>query len=340
VIRWPVILVALFACSAPARLPELAAAEQTESSNPSQALASYRVAQQKCAVLQPKRRAIQACGEALLGEAELLEHLQQNDQAVAAYLAIPARAPDDPVTSATALYRAGELLLHDDHITPAWTALWKVVTDFPDEPIAADALKTLVDDGRTRDANQLAEELRKLLTALTATKIADNLMWSLADLEAHELADPTVARELYDRIPLSYPDSGLRDDSRWFAAQLSIQLGDPKGAVTRLRALLATREVALGVGSYFSVWLDDAQLLVGKLLRDELHDLPAAAAAFRQLPKDYPASILRDDALFELAVTLDKMGDTGGRCRALAQLKQLEPDSKYVPRGAELGACP
>ena len=336
-IRWG--LAVLLACSAPARLPELAAAEQIEASNPTQALADYRVAQQKCGALQPKRRAIQACGEALLGEAELLEHLQHDDQAVAAYLAIPARAPDDSVTTSTALYRAGELLLHADHTKEAWTTLWKVVTDFPDEPIAADALKTILDDGRGRDANQLAEELRKLLTALTATKIADNVLWSLADLEAHELANPTVARELYDRLPLSYPDSGLRDDARWFAAQLSIQLGDPRGAVIRLRALLATREVAFGVGSYFSVWLDDAQLLLGKLLRDELHDLPGAAAAFRQLPKDYPASILRDDALYELAVTLDKMGDAAGRCRALSQLKHLEPDSKYVPRGAELGPC-
>ena len=33
------------------------------------------------------------------------------------------------------------------------------------------------------------------------------------------------------------------------------------------------------------------------------------AAAFRKLPADYPASILRDDALYELAVTLQQAGD-------------------------------
>jgi tetratricopeptide (TPR) repeat protein len=335
------VVVCVCACSAPATLPELAAAERSESAGQTdQALAEYRAAQQKCGHLQPARRAKQACGEALLGEAELLEHVQRTDAAIAAYMAIPGRVTEDDATASTALYRGGELLLHAERRLDAWTALWKVVTDFPDEPIAADAVKTLLDDGRGTAAQQLADEMAKLVTALAETKVADNLVWSIADLYAHELANPAAARALYDRIPVDYPDSGLRDDARWFAAQLSEQLGDPKGAIERLRALLATREVAIGPGSYFSVWLDDAQLELGKLLRDSLHDLPGAAAAFRQLPKDYPASILRDDALYELAVTLDKMSDAAGRCRAVAALIELEPDSKYIARAKQLGECP
>ncbi len=265
----------------------------------------------------------------MLGEAEVLERANRVDAAVEAYLAIPARLDDDATTAATASFRAGQLLLRAGKITPAWTALWKTVTDYPDEAAAADAVKTLLEDGRVRDPKALADEIGKLLTPLAETQVADNLVWSLADLDEHELANPAAARALYDRIPVDYPTSGLRDDARWFAAKLSQQLGDPKGAVTRLRALLATREVALGAGSYFSIWLDDAQLELGKQLRD-LGDLAGAAAAFRQLPVDYPVSILRDDALYELAVTLDRQGDHAGACRALAAVKQLEPDSKYL----------
>jgi len=335
------VVVLLAACSAPATLPELAAAEHAESAGRTDdALAQYRAAQTRCHALQPARRAKQACGEALLGEAELLQHAQRTDQAIAAYLAIPAKAGDDSATCAIALDRAGDLLLHAGRTTEGWTALWKVVTDYPDEGSATDALKTLLDDGRTRAPQPLADEMAKLLGALAETQVADNLLWSLADLEAHELARPEAARALYDRIPTDYPDSGLRDDARWNAAQLSEQLGDPKGAAERLRKLLATREVAIGPGSYFSIWLDDAQLELGKLLRDSLGDLPGAAAAFRRLPRDYPASILRDDALYELAVTLAKSGDVAGRCRAVADLVVLEPDSKYVVRAKELGPCP
>lgn len=339
------VAVLLVACSAPATVPELAAAERSEAAGQTdRALEQYRAAQHTCGALKPERRAKLACSQALLGEAELLEHVDRIDAAIAAYIAIPARVEaepgGDPPTAATALYRAGVLSLHAERPTQAYTALWRVVTDFPDEAAAGDAVKTLLDDGRTRAPAQLAAELEKLATTEAETQVGDNIIWSLADLYAHELARPEQARALYDRIPKDFPASGLRDDARWFAAKLSEQLGDPQGAVARLRALTATREVALMAGSYFSVWLDDAQLELGKVLRDDLHDLDGAAAAFRQLPKDYPASLLRDDALFELAVTLDQAHDTAGRCAAVAALVALDADSKYVPRAKQLGPCP
>jgi hypothetical protein len=211
------------------------------------------------------------------------------------------------------------------------------VTDYPDEPIAGDALRMVVHDGRRRDARALSDELARLLTPLAETQVADNLLWSLADLAEHELDNAPAARAYYDRIPIDTPGSGMRDDARWHAARISRALHDPRGAALRLRALLATREVALGAGSYFSIWLDDAQLELGKILRDDLGDLAGAAAAFRRLPEDYPASILRDDALYELAVTLERMHDHAAACAALAELARRFADSKYLARGGELG---
>jgi tetratricopeptide (TPR) repeat protein len=338
------VLALAMACSAPATLPELAQAERrADSGDIEGALADYRDAQVTCKRLRPERRATQACAEALLGEAQTLERAGRSDQALAAYLAIPAKAPGDMTTGAMATYRAAELLINAKREVDAWTLLWKVVTDYPDEPPAADALKLLLDDGRTRDAVHLADEIHKLLAPLAETAVGDNLLWSLADLDEHELGDALAARALYDRIPVEYSNSGLRDDARWNAARISENLGDYPGAVTRLRALLATREVALGAGSYFSVWLDDAQLELGKVLRDHIGDLAGAAAAFRKLPKNYPASILKDDALYELAVTLANAGDTPGTCRAIADLHRIEPDSKYIDDASALAAehkCP
>jgi len=327
------------ACSAPATLPELTTAAQREKAGDIDgAVAAYREAQRTCRRLRPARRIALACGEALLGEAEVLEHAGRTQPAIAAYLAIPGRT-GDPVASSTAVYRAGMLLLREHQITAAWTALWRVVTDHPDEPVAADALRALLSDGRGRDARALADELERLLTPLADTQVGDNLVWSLADLNEHELDNAAAARALYDRIPADYPASGLRDDARWHAARISRLLRDPAGAAARLRALLATREVAFGTGSYFSIWLDDAQLELGKILRDELGDLRGAAAAFRQLPADYPASILRDDALYELAVTLERLRDHGAACKVVARLAAQFADSKYLPRCRELG-CP
>jgi TolA-binding protein len=331
-------------CSAPATLPELAAADtHADRGETDAAIASYRAAQTKCSALKPQRRAKQACSEALLGEAQTLERAGRTDEAITTYLAIPAKVPDDALSGSTATYRAGQLLLDAKRTVEAWTALWRVVTDWPDEALAADALKTLVDDGRTRDPRALADQIGRILTPLAETQVADNLVWSLAELDEKDLGNIEAARALYDRIPADYPKSGLRDDARWHAARLSRVLKDSKGAVVRLRALLATREVAIGAGSYFSVWLDDAQLELGRVLRDDLGDLPGAAAAFRRLPKDYPASILKDDALHELAETLAKLGDKPGACRAIAELKRQSPDSKYIDDTSALAAelkCP
>jgi len=77
------------------------------------------------------------------------------------------------------------------------------------------------------------------------------------------------------------------------------------------------------------------------VLRDDLADLPGALAAFARLPKDYPASILRDDALFEAARTHARAGDHAAACSALAKLAAQAPDSKFLARRAEVGeACP
>ncbi|MBA3499952.1 MAG: tetratricopeptide repeat protein [Myxococcota bacterium] len=330
----PHLVSVLVACSAPATLPELKTAEaRADQGDVDGALAAYRQAQTKCGDLRPERRARAACGEALLGEAEVLERAGRPD-AIDTYLAIPSKVrDDDDVTAAVAVYRAGELLLKAGKTAEAWTALWRVVTEWPDEPSAADALKTLLVDGRGRDARALGEQIANLTSTLASTQVADNLLWSLADITEHELANPEGARALYDRIPLDYPQSGLRDDARWHAARISRAMKDPQGAVTRLRALVATREVAFGAGSYFSIWLDDAQLELGRVLRDELSDMPGAMAAFRKLPKDYPASILKDDALYELAITQEKANDHAGACESLKKLAKQAPDSKYLTRG-------
>jgi hypothetical protein len=336
------------ACSASPPLAELTTAEQFErDGNTDGAVDAYRRAQVSCKRLTPPRRATQACANALLGEAEVLERVDEKKneflpaprsrRAIDAYLAIPTKAPDDATTSATALYRAGDLLVRAGDASSGWTALWRVVTEYPNEPAASDALRALVLDGRTRDAKALADQLARLLTPLAETQAADNLLWSLADLSEHELANPHASRAYYDRIPTDHPDSGLRDDARWNAARISHALGDCQGEVERLRALLKTRDVAWFNGSYFSVWLDDAQLELGIVLRDNLHDLPGAIAAFEKLPKDYDRSILRDDALFELALTYKQANNSTKACATIAKLKKDWPDSKYVARIAEVG---
>lgn len=353
---WALLLAA--ACSAPATLRELQVAQTAERNGQhDQAVAAYRAAQTTCQQLQPKRRRDIACAQAALGEAELLDQDGDRDAAIAAYqkiLATPAASNIDAAADvapagepdtgmwARAGYRLGALLLERGDASAGYDAWWRVITLLPNEPTAGDVVATLVRDARARSVEQLTLQLTNLLTPLAETDIADNLLWALADLAEHEHQDATLARSYYDRIYLDHASSGMRDDARWHAARLSRQLKDGAGAAARLRGLLSTREVAFGTGSYFSIWLDNAQLELGRVLRDDLHQPVDAANAFAQLLEDYPASPLRDDALFEIAATLQ--GSTNRQlqrrgCAAWARLLREFPDSKYRNRVAEIGPC-
>lgn len=328
----------LSACSAPAALPELAEAGARERrGDVDGAVRAYRAAQQSCQAVKPERRRREACTQAQLGEGEALEAAQREGEALEAYRRI-SEAPASDEAAAVASLRLGRLSRARGDEVAAWRAWWRCVTEWPDEPSAGDALRELVSDGRGRDARALVTQLGEVLTVVAQSQVADNLVWWMAELAEQELGERETARALYDRLPRDYPASGMRDDARWHAARISRELGDGRGAAERLRALLATREVALGAGSYFSIWLDDAQLELGKVLRDDLGDHKGAVAAFRRLERDYPASTLIDDATWELAKTLFGGGDKPGTCAALAQLAKRFEDSRHLEAAKALGA--
>jgi tetratricopeptide (TPR) repeat protein len=321
----------LTACSGPARQSDLRAAEEAEHQRDYEAaLAAYEQAQTVCTKTAPRsRRRRDACADAHLQRAELLEHMGRIEDAAAAYEQAAEVLAGDLESAATATYRAGRLRLELGQDEAAYTLLWRTVTAFPDQAHASDALRLVVGDGRRRNPAQLYEELAKLVTPLAHTGVADNLLRAMADVAENDLDQPRVALSMLDKIIKDYPGSGLRDDAWWHGARLARSLGDPAGAAARLRALLDTRQVAFMVGSYFSVWLDDAQLALGRILRDDLGDVSGAVAAFARLPRDYPASVLIDDARWEIARTWAAAGDAARTCAALDRLGRAHPDSRY-----------
>jgi tetratricopeptide (TPR) repeat protein len=323
-------LAACAACSGPARNADLSAAEQAERrGDVDAALAAYRDAQTSCPGKRPSRQQRALCADAYLHHAELLERAGRMAEAAQAYESTAVTLAGDPTAASTATYRAGRLRLELGEDERAYELLWRVVTNFPDEAHAADALRLVLADGRRRNARQLYDVLAGLVTPLARTGIADSLLYAMADLAEHELGEPRVARAMLDKIVSNYPESGLRDDALWHGARLARAAGDARGAAARLRTLLATREVSRIVGSYFSVWLDDAQLALGRILRDDLGEFGKAAAAFARLPRDYPDSVLIDDARWEIAQTWALAGDPAKVCAALDRLGRAHPDSRY-----------
>lgn len=344
------LLVALLAaaCSAPAAPFELTRAEQLEhDGDDAKALVAYDAAAARCrpGAERPLKRKDRArwCARVLLGRASALERLDRLEEAAIAYEQVALLAtttPDVPHPAAAAgLVDAGRLRLDLGQIEKAYSLFWAAILVYPDEAVSDEALRAIVRDGRARDAGLLYVGLTDAFVRLRDTEIADNLLVALADLAQTELGDPGAAIDVYDRLAADYPKSPLFDEALWKAANLARGQGDAAGAMRRLRALLATRDWAFLVGSNHSVYLDDGQLLAGVIRRDDQGDPRGALGEFGLVEKHYPDSILRDDALWEMAVTYDRLGDEVARCRTLVKLRAKYPDSKYL---IELGseACP
>jgi tetratricopeptide (TPR) repeat protein len=340
-----IIALATVGCGPPAPPADLARAEKLrQRGDDAAALVAYDAATATCAKLRDRGRRARFCGLAFSGRADVLERLGRPDEAAQAYEDCAAAIPDADATAAGCLHAAAMLRLRLGQDARAYDLFWKVIVAFPDETAAEDALRVVVRDGRRRAPAQLDDVLGRLYERLAESELADNLLFARADVREHELGDPRGALDLADRLVERYPTAALADDALWVGANLARRLDDPKGALRRLEALLATRETAYLVGSYHSIWLDDAQLLAAVIWRDDLGEPKRALALLGDLPRHYPDSILRDDAVWEAALTRAALADRPGACRDLGTLAAKYPDSKHLledaPAKARVLGCP
>jgi tetratricopeptide (TPR) repeat protein len=336
-------LAALAACGAPKPPAELVAAQKAErAGDDARTLAAYETAVATCPRVVDKAQRADACAQAYTGRAQTLERLGRDDDALAAWLAMAKDlGPAAPEDGARALHEAAVLELRRGHDKAAYDLFWRVIVEHGDSPAAEDALRVVVRDGRTRNAKELDGVLAQLYDRRRDGELADNLLAYRADLAEHELAQPKGALEIWDQIAKRWPKGPFFDDACWNGARLARANGDPRGALARLYKLLATKEEAFMIGSYHSVFLDDAALEAGRILRDDLGDGKAALGEFERLEDpDFKDSILRDDALFETAVTRAALGDQAAACATFATLRKKFPDSKFLSEPpAPLAAC-
>lgn len=363
---WFVVVMLLGACASGPRLPDdMAAAQRLERGSPSgwqtdeQALIAWRaIAEQRCAErtaegggqtttanqeakAQGEARALARrkddCGVAWTRQAELLERLGRPEEALATWEQVAARA-GDARHAARGLARAAGLAAQMGRNEQALALAWRCVDEYPAEVGADDALELALRLEAQRTPGRPLLALRDRLDALALRDahldLGDNLLLAAAGLSA-KLGDLDGAVRRDDALAARYPRSSLRDDALWQAAALLRAAHRPNEALDRLRAILATRRTAWIVGSYNSIYLDDAQLLVGRILLDELHDPRRAGAAFLKLADEYRDSLLRDDALLELARARLAMDDHDGACAALGRLLRQYPDGNQARKATE-----
>lgn len=322
----PFVLLIVCGCSGAPLPTDFQRAQSMESTEPERARMIYAAVAERC---RTEKLAHDDCALAAVRTAELDESAEHWRAAFDDWMRAAA-ITQKPTTAARALTRAAELAherLSDD--AQAATLAWRCVESYPDEIAAGDALKLAIRVDEPRDWAGLAARLGTLAPRLARFDVGDNLVYERALLlSRHD--QPLEAVALWDQLADGWPHSSLRDDGLWRAAQLLRARGDADGALARLRRILSTRKDALITGSYNYLQLDDAQLLVGQIYLDDLHDAARAAQAFELLADDYPESVLRDDALYDLARARVAQKDTPAACKALTRLVTRFPDGNRV----------
>ena len=326
-------------CSGAPLPSDFAHAQALESTDPARARALYQAIDARC---QTAHLGHDDCALAAVRLAELAEADGRWRDAEAGWLRVAA-ITHQPTRAARALQRAAEVAherLDDD--AGAAALAWRAVERYPDEIAADDALKLAIRLDEPGDWQALAARLAALYPRVVKFDVGDNVLFERGMLLGRH-DQPTEAVALFDQLADDYPHSSLRDDGLWRAAELLRGRGDFQGALARLRRILASRKDALITGSYNYLQLDDAQLLVGRIYLDDLHDPARAADAFELLADDYPESVLRDDALYELARARQVEHDVPAACRALTRICKQFPDGNRVRAARALMqelACP
>lgn len=220
------------------------------------------------------------------------------------------------------------------------SALRSVIVRYPNSGLARGAAtRYLAREAELGGAERALAATEALLAEVRHSELEESLVYArarrLEELERNEAAREAFL-DLARRFP--YPHGAYWDDALLAAARIDQRLGNYQAALETLDRLLSARETSRLNGSYERSGYAEARFLSAEIWRDNLKDPLRARAAFRRVWADHPTSRLRDDALFEEALTALASGDANGACEPARLLLRSEPDSRYAACVTEL--CP
>lgn len=278
--------------------------------------------------------------EARFLEARAYEDAKRYDKARAAYQKLVDYNPEGP-RGDRALFELAQIELDHGNVERGRQMLRDAIVARPKAALARPGLIRLVRDlseGPGGDASAITL-LDGLWPKLKATELRDTTLYERA-LAVYRQGDKQAAHDALVALAQAnpYPTGALTDDALLRAAKIDRELGAPKHAVRDLHELLAVVETADTMGSYERPKFPEAQLLLGTIYRDDLHDDDAAMRAFMRVYEMHTTSVLRDDGLWQAALLAHRRADTSETCALARELVRALPESRYVSCAPEL--CP
>ncbi len=262
--------------------------------------------------------------------AVLLEREGRWREAVRAYELLWNEGERDEI-SGHAVFRAAQVMYAHLGAPEEGLRLWEGLLKALPEVVAADrALQAILAHWEGQGDTQMAlRVIDRLYRSLRETRIGDNLLFSRAAISRRR-GEGSVAIVAYERLLERYPTSGLRDDARWLMAEIHREAGRHEAALIQLKLLAEDREVSWQLGSYDSELTDDARFRRGVIYLDDLRDPTGAEVEFARFVREFPESLLRDDARWNIVQARLRRGDGAAAARGCEALVREEPRSRWV----------
>ncbi len=275
--------------------------------------------------------------EAMLLVARMQERDGKLDEARASYERIANASPPGP-RRVRAAVAAAQILIKQGREPDGYARLVDIAKKNPNHGDARTALQRVLE--REHEMGGVAAELAFLKreeATFQKTELEVFFSYRIAKATA-ESGDLPKARDLLVAHARAnpYPHGPYTDNAFYRAAEIEVELGHPKEAITLLKEMLSVLEVAEKPGSYTRPLFPDGQWKIAEIYRDRLNDHTSARREFRRFYDDFPVALRRDDALWEEAKLAAQDGDESRACNVVETIREKLPDSRYVRCGREL----
>lgn len=248
---------------------------------------------------------------------------------------------------ARAAFDLAYLKLKQGDTSAGLSALRRAILEHPDSGLARGGVTRLLREVATRQGHAAEKRvIDELWQRLEQREVGQLLGYRRAQW-TDEHASPREALPLYLQLMRAhpYPMGVYWDEACLRAADIHIELGNPKAALDLLAAMLSRREGAQLVGSYERHY-SRARMRMAEITRDQLGDCAAARQHFLRVASDFETSRLRDDALWQAARCAKALGDQALACADLQRLIDDFAESRYVacahavcPSLGQRGSC-
>lgn len=182
---------------------------------------------------------------------------------------------------------------------------------------------------------EFIKELKGLGPSVQGSELYDYTLFLSARAQDEDVHDEQAALKGYEALYAHDSQGPLADDALWERAQIYKRQGKWQEALEVMSRLVKDVETSWFVGTYESEFADDARYQMGLIHKEQLKDYDQAIDQFDAFMDEFPTSLLRDDAAWQIVECQQLKGSPDLNALLVEFIKDY-PESRHVRRAQAL----